>query len=375
MKVRAQVTKDFLHRGTVVLVGRIIDDDEYRIAELERAGFVSRKLRMELVSHILGRSVPEITKDTLPRINIGVPAWGKYYIDLACSYTIPSIISSLDISDFTDIKFIIHTDNKQPFLDLLSSYRRCTVDFMNLKQMEKIPPRSAKLPNHYWEAFKQAHKDVIRATRTGDIAILWNSDVVCSLETFRYVQQQFIDGKRVVASVGIRTAIETDHPPIGASAYDLFQWIWKTPHHITKECIWRTGASEHPTILYFDDTAGNVSMHCFHLTPMFIRMDRDLSFKGTIDDDLIGRYLSEEIAYPHRGECAFAELSPNWKTHPYGQKLSVDGVLDFWGKRMMRPHYLRNFSQRLDILGHMNANHLAAQQIIDKLYSIWSAPQ
>lgn len=371
--MRAQVIKDFLHRGTVVLVGRIIDDREDRIKELERAGFVSRKFRMELISHIVGRSLPAITAQTLPRLNIGVPAWGKYYIDLACSYTIPAVLASLDISDFTDIKFIIHTDNKQPFLDLLSSYGRCTVDFMNLKPMEKIPSRSAKLPNNYWDAFKQAHKDIIKITRTGDIAVLLNSDVVCSLETFRYVQQEFINGKRVVASVGIRTAIETDHPPIGVSADQLFKWIWKTPHHITKECIWDTGRSQHPTILYFDDQIGNVSMHCFHLTPMFIRMDRDLSFKGTIDDDLIGKYLSEEISYPHRGECAFAELSPNWKTHPFGIKLSVDEVLGFWGKRMMRPHYLRNFSQRLDVVGHARVNHPQAQEIIDRLYSIWSS--
>jgi hypothetical protein len=371
MRTSAQVTKDFLYRGKVVMVGNIIRDRKDVIEELKRAGLVSTELKMELVHYTPGRELPEITRIDLPKINIGVPAWGEYYVDLACKYTIPSILASLAHSDFRDVNFIIHTDRKAPFLDLLSDYR-VSVQFMNLIQMHAIPKQSAKLPDLYWKAFKQAHKDILSATKMGQIAVLLNSDVVVSCETFKYVEDQFIAGKRVVASTGIRTEIQKDIPPIGATAEQLFKWIWRTPHHITKECIWGSGESQHPTILFFPDGIGNVAFHCFHLTPMFIRKDREPTFSGTIDDDLMGRYLSEEIAYPHAGECAFAELSPNWKTHPHGIKLSVEQVMDFWGRRMMRPHYLRNFSQRLDVIGHTKMNHPAAQEIVDKLYSVWS---
>ena len=110
-------------------------------------------------------------------------------------------------------------------------------------------------------------------------------------------------------------------------------------------------------------------MRCFHLTPMFIRRDRELLFKGTIDDDLIGRYGDHEIAYPHAGEVAFAELSPAWKTHPFGPPLNVGDVLDFWARRMMRRHYLRNFRQRLTVLGNPEKNHGPVERIIHGLAS------
>ena len=373
IKIKAQVTRQFLHRGRVVLEGKIIEDYEHEIRALEKNNLVSRDLRMELVSHIPGREIRSLDINNLPKINIGIPAWGEYYVDLACRYTIPSILYSLNNANFSNINFIIHTDNEAPFRDIIGN-NDISINFMKLLPMGPIPSSKGlpRLPDNYWVAFKQAHIDILQATRYGEIAVLWNSDIVCSLETFKYIQDQFIMDKRVIASVGVRSDIDSASPPLGVRSAELFDWIWQHPHHISQECIWNGGRSHHPTILFFDDEQGNRDIHCFHLTPMFIRKDRDLIFKGTIDDDVLGRYLSEEIAYPHNGEIAFAELSPRWKKHPYGENLSVEEVLNFWGRRMMRPHYLRNFSQRLNSIGHSKKNHPKAQEIIDSLYRIWS---
>jgi hypothetical protein len=159
-----------------------------------------------------------------------------------------------------------------------------------------------------------------------------NSDIVCSKETFSYVDAEIAKGKKVVASVGIRTSDEdrTSEPPIGASADDLFKWIWGNLHHISKECRWNGGRSQHPTILYFEDDEG-VSLRCFHLTPMFILKDRPQSvFKGTIDDDLLGRFNDDEVSYPSEWRNGVRGNLSEHQKHNFGRPITVDHVLEFW---------------------------------------------
>ncbi len=298
----------------------------------------------------------------LPPLYIACPAWGQYYVDIACRFTIPAVLRSLEQSPFSDVTFVIHTDDRDSFKKAVDGRK---IHFMPLN----VPMRSrnqpmARLPDSFWVAFKQAHKDAINITPRGGLVTLLNSDVVISRECFSYVADKITSGKKVVASVGIRTQIEdNDGPPVGATSDELFQWIWGHRHHITEECIWDHGRSQHPTILFFED-GGNVAMHCFHLTPMFLLRDRNLYFKGTIDDDLLLAYRDDDVDYISGGEVAFAEISPNWKTHPFDKPLSVESVLDFWRKRTVRPHYLRNFKQRMRVLGNPTQNHPAADAII-----------
>lgn len=304
-----------------------------------------------------------------PSLHIAVPAWGEYYVDLACRYTVPAIRASLAESAFKQAELLVHTDDQAAFREAAGVL---PIRFLPLPRLPAAPRdlRLERLPAEYWVAFKQAHKDALAATPTGGISVLLNSDVVVSRECFAYVYEQIVErGHKVVASVGIRAEIESDGgPPIGADAETLFRWIWAHPHPITKECIWGAGRSQHPTILYFPGDDGAVSMHCFHLTPMFIRKDRPLGFKGTIDDDLLAAYRDDEVAYPHVGDVAFAELSPTWKTHPHGmRRMTVNEVAEFWSKRMMRGHYLRNFRQRLAVLGAPRQNHPAVDRIIASL--------
>lgn len=348
--------------------GQITIGDQFDATE-------QRARSLEASEPQLAERVPDIAslKLTLPAVRavgashvpmfIACPAWGEYYVDLACRFTIPSVLASLG-QTFDDVTFLIHTDDETSFRRAIGEHK---IKFMPLARMEPPPDKGKmpRLPDNYWVAFKQAHKDAINATPHGGVVTLLNSDIVVSRECFAYVKAHLAADKKVIASVGIRTQIEDNEgPPIGASAHELFTWIWGHRHHITEECIWDHGRSQHPTILFFDDGDGNVAMYCFHLTPMFIKKDRALQFKGTIDDDLLMLYREDEVNYISGGEVAFAELSPNWKTHPFGRPLTVEHVLEFWSKRAMRPHYLRNFKQRMRVLGYPIQNHPAVDRII-----------
>lgn len=286
-------------------------------------------------------------------IIIAVPAWTPPYVDLAVKYTIPAALASLAKSPFRDVTFLMHTDDPARMAEAVGTSAKVDV--------RQINPHGDG--DHAWRLFKQAHKDALAMTPIGGVACLLNSDIVVSKETFAIVADE-LEHKKVVVSVGIRTAIDHASPPIGVSAGELFEWIWANPHHITRECIWGKGKTHHPTILFFESDEG-VAMHCFHLTPMFIRKDRDLHFLGTIDDDLLASYKDDDIHFMTDGAAAFAELSPDWKTHPVQWPLSVDGVLNF-GERRFSPAHLRNFSQRMRVLGNPTKNHPAVDDILER---------
>lgn len=289
---------------------------------------------------------------------ISIPAFGKAYVDLAVRYTIPGVLASLrECEGEPPPTFIVHTDDRAKFQAALPGQK---IEFMPL-----APPVGRDGP---WHTFKQAHRDAIAKTPQGAILALLNSDIVISRETFAFVDQTFANNpdKKVIVSVGIRTLIDGNTPPIGVSAAELNRWIWTHRHPITDECIWQGGRSHHPTILFFEQ-GSEVSMHCFHLTPMFIVKDaRVMQFKGTIDDDLLERYQEDEICFARDGEMAFAELSPKWKTHPFGKPLSVDAVINF-GERRFRPSHVRNFRQRYAVIGRPAANHPVVDQILERI--------
>jgi hypothetical protein len=287
---------------------------------------------------------------------IGIPAWTPPYVDLAVKYTIPATLASLAESPFRDVTLLMHTDDAFRMREAVGDAAKVDI--------RRVPPSNGR--DSHWHSFKQAHKDAIEATPKRGFVALLNSDIVVSRETFSEVAKSFANEKiKTIVSVGIRTAIDHAAPPIGVSADELFKWIWANPHHITQECTWGSGRTQHPTILFFEHEDG-VSMHCFHLTPMFLRKDRNLNFKGTIDDDLLGNYRDEEIHFMRDGAAAFAELSPDWKKHPFGDPLTVDRVLNFGSRRFSKAH-VRNFAQRMRVLGNPVKNHPAADEILARI--------
>lgn len=299
---------------------------------------------------------------------IAIPAWGEYYVDLAVRFTVPAVIAALQSFNPDLVTFIIHTDDEVSFKKAIGAYR---TNFMPVLKAAPAPRRPrARLDDSHWVAFKQAHKDALNVTPLGAICVLLNSDIVCSREAFVFASAEIEKGKKAVVSVGIRTTIEgNEGPPIGADAETLFKWIWGHRHHITEECIWGRGRSQHPTILFFDDGAGNVEMRGWHLTPMFVLKDRDVRFKGTIDDDMLGHYSDDEVSFMSDGQAAFAEISANAKGHPFGIPLSVDSVIRFndrRGDRRFTRAHVRNFKQPMRVLGHPST-HPAIAEIIARL--------
>lgn len=286
---------------------------------------------------------------------ISIPAWGSDYVALAVKFTIPAVLASLARSSFTDVTFRIDTDQPGAFLAALVNHR---VEFVPI-------PSATAARDHNWVVFKAAHRNAIAETPEGAICVLLNSDIVVSLETFPFLETAFDQGAKAVVSVGIRTLIDGNSPPIGVGADELNRWIWSHRHPITDEAIWQNGRSQHPTILFFE-VDGAVTMHCFHLTPMFILKDRALNFKGTIDDDLLASYTDDEVLFAKNGEMAFAELSPRVKQHPFGRPLSVAGVVAF-GKPKFSSAHKRNFSQRFKVVGDANRDHPAVFQIANGL--------
>lgn len=302
-------------------------------------------------------------------LSIAIPAWGAEYVALAVRYTVPAILASLRESEFRDVSFRIWTDDRSAFAAALDGF---PVDFRPAPARLARPAQRQRLRDKQWMAtwgaFMQAHRDAIELTPPGAIVALFNADIVCSRETFAVVGRALApdSGKKTVVSVGIRTLIDGNVPPVGVDAQTLNRWIWQHPHPITQECIWGRGGSKHPTLIFFQD-GDSVAMHGFHLTPMFIvREPRALQFNGTIDDDLLKHYADDDIHYVRDAACAFAELSARWKTHPAGVPLSVDAVLNFGERRLSKAH-VRNFGQRLAVLGDPQADHPAAAAIKARL--------
>ncbi len=123
----------------------------------------------------------------LPPLFIEIPAWGRYYVDIASRFTVPAALASLAESPFADVTWLIHTDDQAAFRKALGEDAK--IRFLPMLPIGPIPSdqRMPRLPDNYWVAFKKAHKDAITATPEGGIVTLLNSDIVVSRECFSVV--------------------------------------------------------------------------------------------------------------------------------------------------------------------------------------------
>jgi hypothetical protein len=291
---------------------------------------------------------------------ISIPAWGRHYVEMATRYTLPAIWASLLAWD-RDVRatFIVHTDERTLFRRSVPGLR---IDFRPVQR----GVGAGNLGD--WVAFERAHREAIDRTTPGNLLVLLNSDTVVSIETMRVVDAALRGKIKVGVSVGIRTLIDGNVCPIGVTADVLARWCWSHRHHLTDDMLWGTGAAQQPTQMFFqhDDQDRDVSMHCFHLTPMFIVKDRELKFGGTIDDGMLANYDDHEIAYFRDRPFVVAELSPFNKFHPHGKPLRSVEAVTMDGTRRVQPAHLRNFKQQFTVFGKPPL-HPAAQAIIGAL--------
>jgi hypothetical protein len=285
---------------------------------------------------------------------IAVPAWGAHYVETAVRFTVPAAFAALSEAGVRG-RFIVHTDAARPFLDVFSG-RGHELDIHAM-------PREA-VPNGF-HGLTVAHRQVLKAAPTGSIVALLNADIVVSREVFCFAGAVFDSGKRVVASVGHRSLIADEEPPIGASARELLDWCWRNRHPVAEDCVWGRGRTHLPTVLYFEE-GGSVVMHGFHLCPVLLLKEREHNFQGTIDDDLLAAYGEDEICVPAEREIAFAELSPREKFFRSAQPLSVPVVTAFGVKRI-QPAHLRSFRHAIRVTGDGPVDNSPALAIYENL--------
>jgi hypothetical protein len=280
-------------------------------------------------------------------LHIAIPAWGEAYIRLALRYTIPSIRAAKPWDG--PVTLVIHTDEPGSFFDVGLPV-----------QIRPKPPGNG----HAAQAI--AHREVVTSAPLGSVLMLLNADVVVSVECFSEAQRLLSGGAKVLAALGLRCLIRDSDPPIGVDAKTLHKWAWKNRHPINEDCVWGRGKTGTPTLLFFE-RGESVTARCFHMHPAFIAKDRDLSFGGTIDDDLIGRYTSSEVHVICHCEMAFAELSPASKQFRSVGPLSIDRVVQF-GAHRFRPAHIEMFEHNsIRILGDGPTDETPAAAIVDAI--------
>lgn len=352
-----------LLRNQIVALLGSSDVERLGRIQVDVAGLINDAPHITIVTEMVASPTKPAAAN---KFYITIPAWGKDYVDTAIKFTVPAILASLNAASIK-ANFLIYTDLPDKFKESMPQSAWSYIKFLNHISLPTYRPPKDPHPREYWAAFMAAHRDALAQTPWGSILCMWNADIVPSIECFRVVNEVFSNNghKKVIASVGIRTLLDGNECPVGADAVTLNKWIWSHLHPISRECIWDSGHSDHPTILFFED-GENVSMHGFHLTPMFIRVDRKVIFRGTIDDDLMSQYKDDEIHYLSDGSVGFAELSYAWKGHPNAGSLTVESVTAF-GKRRFSKAHIRNFGQRFKIIGNPIRNHQAVDQILSRL--------
>jgi hypothetical protein len=294
-------------------------------------------------------------------VYIAVPAWREQYVSIALRYTVPAIMASIKAWDATArVTFLVHTDNRTAFRAQVQPHR---IEFMDIIRGPGTEQESE------WRAFEFAHKQAIERAPKGALLVLLNADLVVSIETMRIAESVLQGRKKIGMAVGIRTVLDGNNPPVGADVATLSGYIWAHRHPIIEQLVWGRGLSPHPTMLFFPhENGGVISMHCFHLAPMFIVKDRELRFGGTIDDDLLENYEEHEIAFFENGEFAIAELSPLSKNFGTKEPLTIERIVRFAMQEPgIRKSHWRNFRHRFAILGSPKTNHPDADAIIKRL--------
>lgn len=265
---------------------------------------------------------------------VSFPAWNTHYVHVCRDYAIPALMAAAShLPSGHNVRLLIHTDKPHWF-------------------PSGLPAEFLPVPNgiNAFAAFTAAHREVIRLAPVGANVVLLNADIVASRELLTFADSKFNEGYRALPMVGTRS-LHGNPPPIGVSARELSEWAWANRHTIAEECIWPTGNTRLPTVIFFRD-GNNVVEHAFHYAPVVFRRDgRSLEYEGTSDYDLLERFTESETFYPLNLECSLAELSIPGKTFGHTEQLNVQRMARF-GHRRFRPSHLESFKHGLLISGN-----------------------
>jgi len=274
---------------------------------------------------------------------IAIPAWGKRCMDHFEFRTLPAIQAALaKLSPDDNVRFIVHTDQPERVQDCLGDW-----------EVDLRPRPDTGIDNNHIR-LGNAHREVLAKAKVGEAVAFINADMVCSVEAFAAAGARIKQGKKLIMCMGTRTAEDAgEYPPIGVSSRELLQWAWDHRHGWITGCIWGTGRTKSPTVLYFPLKDG-VVLHAFHLHPFVVVKEHEaLSFsKVTVDCDLVEQFPLHMIhVVTDADELSFAEISPfDYQLAESPMSMSKDTVAAF-ARNVTNSTHRWFFSHRIVISG------------------------
>lgn len=267
---------------------------------------------------------------------VAIPMWGNRYISLFIKYAAPALLRAL--RDFDEpVRFVIHTD------DPMRASKALPRQMMEMRRIPKKPT---------YVTLQQSHAEAISVARPGEAVMLLNADLVVSENMFRKCALHLDEGKRAVVVLGIRTDVTREQPPVGADPRDLLNWAWRNRHQIIKDLEWETGTSMLPTNLFFSKD-NSVVARGFHLHPVVIAKENDISFISTIDGDLLEHFPRDTIhVVTDPDDVSMIEISPRNRRFPVraGRRLSPATVAASMRERASELHRWL-FTHRIVVCG------------------------
>ncbi len=274
---------------------------------------------------------------------ISLPAWGNRYIDLLCNLTIPSL-AACDRPE-TPMLVVVHTnepDRVRPALEASG------LDY----EIRELPRDKDGV--YTYVCMSHAHSEVIAMSKPGDYLTLMCADVMFSRESFIAAEARFQQGYKAVTCIGTRTVgpLFNNPPPLGYPARDLLDWSMRHRHPIIVQSFWGYGKTTIPSQIYFEDDSGVVA-RVFTPCLFGVVSDGNLTFKGTIDFDLLKCFDRSEIyVVTGRDELAVVEVSPFAKNFGYQPDHMTAYSVARWTKHVALDdlHYWF-FNHRMEITG------------------------
>jgi hypothetical protein len=279
---------------------------------------------------------------------VSIPAWGDRCPDFVAHTTLRTLLAGLRQCPVEgEIRFLVHTDRRDY---LKTIFRGLDVEF------RRVPFHECP-----YLTLGDAHREALAAAEPGEVVVLLCADQVLSRETLSSCVRRIAEGKKAILCLGPRTEFaDFRNAPAGLSGPQVAQWSMDHAHPWTRACILGEGNSWSLSTVYVRGHNG-VSCHAFHLHPIAVVKDRELSFaRETIDNDLIDCFDKDEIHIVQRPEeFAVAEISPPDKSPTWATRKFDTSMIAEWAKRNASPMHRWLFCHRIRITDSDDGNPIA----------------
>lgn len=262
---------------------------------------------------------------------IGVPAWGKRYVEHFLAVGLPRLLEAVDFAG-VEARYVVHTDRPG---DLEAAFAGRAVTFP--------PVPDGKL----YVAFGRAHAEALESAAEGDVFVPLCCDIALSPESLVTAARMLAGGKRAVLTTGLRTA---GLPPRFETAAELGRWAIANMHYLQHESLWGANRMTPSSLLFA--APGSLVFRAFHLHPVAMVKKAGAVMTSTCDEGLPGLFEPDEIvvAGPREG-IGFMECSPPDKDGGVADKPYGVEAIAAWAARRTTPLQRWLFSQRLVLEG------------------------